>query len=51
MIYVGDSFLLSGKVALITGCTMGIGEAIVRGLIEMGARVVFTAGNRQRTNR
>ncbi len=45
MSHLKDSFSLEGKVALITGGTMGIGEAIVRGLVEMGASVIFTGRN------
>lgn len=37
--------LLSGKVALVTGGTSGIGEATVRHLARCGAKVVFTGSN------
>ncbi len=36
-------FDLSGKVAIITGSTRGIGEAMARGLAEFGAKVVITS--------
>lgn len=36
---------LSGKVALVTGGTAGIGEAAVRRFVRDGARVLFTGGN------
>jgi len=35
----------AGKVALVTGGTNGIGEAVVRGLANNGAKVVFTGNN------
>lgn len=41
-------FNLSGKRALITGATQGIGEAIAKGLGEAGATVLINARNEQR---
>ncbi len=36
-------FQLDGKVALITGASKGIGEAMARGLAEFGAKVVVSS--------
>lgn len=38
-----DLFDLSGKVALVTGSTKGIGRAMVQGLAEAGAKVVVSS--------
>jgi NAD(P)-dependent dehydrogenase (short-subunit alcohol dehydrogenase family) len=42
---------LRGKVALITGGTAGIGEATVRYLAALGAKVVFTGSNQSAAER
>jgi gluconate 5-dehydrogenase len=43
-----DLFDLTGKVALITGATQGIGFALARGLAQAGARVVINARNAEK---
>ena len=40
-------FELEGKVALITGASKGIGEAIARGMAEFGASVIVSSRNAQ----
>jgi NAD(P)-dependent dehydrogenase (short-subunit alcohol dehydrogenase family) len=44
-----QSFDLTGKVAVVTGGNMGLGEAFARALAEVGASVVIAARHRQRS--
>jgi gluconate 5-dehydrogenase len=46
-----DLFDLTGRVALITGATQGIGFALSRGLGQAGARVVINARNAEKLER
>src|SRR4051812_15261044 len=40
---------LTGKIVVITGASMGIGEAIAKEFVDHGARVVFSSRDLQRT--
>ena len=42
---------LSGKRAVVTGASLGIGEAVVKELADMGAEVVFCARNQEAVDR
>ena len=42
---IKPKFDLSGKVAIITGASKGIGESIARGLAEHGAKVIVSSRN------
>ena len=44
----GQLFRLDGKVALVTGGYGGIGEAVCRGLADLGAKVAVTGHNGER---
>lgn len=45
-----DMFSIEGKVALVTGGSMGIGEMISAGFVARGARVYITARDAERCN-
>lgn len=44
-----DAFRLDGKVAIVTGGNMGLGEAFVKALAEVGAHVAIAARTRERS--
>lgn len=44
-----DAFRLDGKVAIVTGGNMGLGEAFARALAGVGARVAIAARTRERS--
>ena len=41
---INKLFDLSGKTALVTGCSRGIGEAMAIGLAEAGADIIGISG-------
>ena len=47
IIFVGPRSL-GGKVAIVTGASSGIGEAVARALAENGAKVVLAARRKER---
>jgi len=44
---IKQKFDLSGKVAIVTGASKGIGESIAQGLAEYGAKVVVSSRNQE----
>lgn len=47
MTHISKQFDLTGKVAIITGSSKGIGKAIAKGLAEKGAQVVVSSRNQE----
>ncbi len=47
---IKDMFSLEGRVALVTGGSMGLGAAMARAMAEFGAHVVLNARNEERLN-
>ena len=45
-----DLFSLDGRVAFVTGGSLGLGNAMARGMAEYGAHVVINARNEERLN-
>ena len=44
---IKNQFDMTGKVAIVTGASKGIGESIVRGLCEHGAKVIVSSRNQE----
>ncbi len=50
VIQLGESELLKGKTALITGGSSGIGFAIAKAMLQAGASVIITGRNEEKLN-